>query len=84
MVAAGEHEAPRPGALGSLEQVQGGVVVGLYRGLELDIGTVGTGKVQHGIDALAGLADEGRVGQVADQGGFIGGQLADRPAIQQA
>ncbi|MNO05727.1 hypothetical protein D3C81_2272290 [compost metagenome] len=45
---------------------------------------MGTGQVQHRVDTLAGLADEGRVGQVADQGGFIGGQLADRPAVQQA
>ncbi|MNO84871.1 hypothetical protein D3C76_762250 [compost metagenome] len=84
MVATGEYEALGTYALGSLQQVQGGMVVGLNRGLELDICAVSTCQVKYRVHPFGCLADEVRIGQVADKRGFPAHQVSDGAAIQQA
>ncbi|MNI93090.1 hypothetical protein D3C73_1509820 [compost metagenome] len=64
-MAAGENEALHAVALSSLQQIQGGVIVGFDGGTKSDAGTVGTGQVQYRIASGHGTLDEDRVGQVA-------------------
>ncbi|MNG07631.1 hypothetical protein D3C84_909430 [compost metagenome] len=83
MMAAGEDEALDALALRRLQQIESGVIVRLHRGLEVDIGAVGAGQVQNGVDPLHGPVDLLCVGEVGAQESLVCGQIVDRLAIQQ-